>query len=186
MIGPENEQLGVMSREDAMAKATEADLDLVEMAPNAKPPVARIMDFGKYQYEQDKQQQKQKKSKAGMVKEVRLTMKISPHDLGYRMERAKGFLEENQKVKLNLMMKGRENANPRAAITRVKELADSLENAKREGEPTRQGRSVSVMVTPDKQSSVASRQTSDGKSTEDGKTDEESKPDNAGEKPTKG
>lgn len=150
MIGPENEQLGVMSHADALAKAKEADLDLVEVSPNAKPPVARIMDFGKYQYEQDKQQQKQKKSKAGLVKEVRLTMKISPHDLGYRMERAKAFLDENQKVKLNLMMKGRENANPKAAIARVKELAGTLENAKVEGEPIRQGRSVSVLVTPDK------------------------------------
>lgn len=139
-----------MAPPQALALARTKGLDLVEISPTAVPPVCRIMDFGKYQYEQDKQQQKQKKSKAGLVKEVRLTMKISPHDLGYRMERAKGFLEENQKVKLNLMMKGRENANPKAAIARVKELAGTLENAKIEGEPIRQGRSVSVMVTPDK------------------------------------
>lgn len=163
-----------MSREDAITKAKDAELDLVEMAPNAKPPVARIMDFGKYQYEQDKQQQKQKKSKAGTVKEVRLTMKISPHDLGYRMERAKGFLEENQKVKLNLMMKGRENGNPRAAITRVKELAGTLANSKMEGEPIRQGRSVSVMVTPDNKAAKSEKsEKSDEKPAESPKTTEQ-------------
>lgn len=137
-----------------MAKAEAASLDLVEVSPNAKPPVARIMDFGKFRYEQDKQQQKQKKSKAGQVKEVRLTMKIGPHDLEYRIERAKGFLAENQKVKLNLMMKGRENANPNAAKERVKEIAKGLAG-KMETEPIRAGRSISVVLTPTKDAAKA-------------------------------
>jgi translation initiation factor IF-3 len=149
VIGAENEQLGVMPREEAQKLADDAELDLVEMAPNAEPPVARIMDFGKFQYDQDKQQQKQKKSKAGVVKEVRLTMKIGAHDLEYRMKRANEFLAEGQKVKFNLMMKGRENANPNAAKDRVRQLVESLDGVKIEGNPIRQGRSVSIVVTPD-------------------------------------
>lgn len=119
------------------------------MAPNAEPPVARVMDFGKFKYEQDKQQQKQKKSKAGVVKEVRLTMKIGAHDLEYRMKRAHEFLAEGQKVKFNLMMKGRENANPNAAKDRLRGLVNGIEGVKVEGSPLRQGRSVSIVVTPD-------------------------------------
>lgn len=138
-----------MAREEAQQLADQAELDLVEIAPNADPPVARIMDFGKFQYDQDKQQQKQKKSKAGIVKEVRLTMKIGAHDLEYRMKRANEFLSEGQKVKFNLMMKGRENANPNAAKDRVRQLVGTLKGVKIEGEPLRQGRSVSIVVTPD-------------------------------------
>lgn len=125
-------------------------LDLVEVSPNADPPVAKIMDYGKFTYEQTKQQQKQKKSKAGQVKEIRLSMKIGQHDLDYRMEQAKKFLEENQKVKFNLMLKGRENANPKQGFDRLRELIDSLDNVKLEADPVRQGRSISAIVTPTK------------------------------------
>jgi translation initiation factor IF-3 len=137
----------VISRDDALKRAEEAGLELVEIAPNATPPVARIMDFGKYKYEQEKAQQKVKRSKAGQVKEVRLTMKIGPHDLEYRVNQAKKFLEDNQKVKFNLMMKGRENANPAAAIARVKEVISTLEEVRMEAEPVRAGRSISAVVT---------------------------------------
>lgn len=158
MIDADGEQLGIITREEAQAKADAAELDLVEMAPNADPPVARIMDFGKFQYEQDKQQQKQKKSKAGMVKEVRLTMKIGAHDLEYRMKRANEFLEAGQKVKFNLMMKGRENANPNAAKDRVRQLVEGLDGVKIEGSPIRQGRSVSIVVTPDPKAKKAAEE----------------------------
>ena len=158
VIGADNEQLGIIPREEAQKLADTAELDLVEMAPNAEPPVARIMDFGKFQYEQDKQQQKQKKSKAGVVKEVRLTMKIGAHDLEYRMKRANEFLAEGQKVKFNLMMKGRENANPNAAKDRVRQLVESLDGVKIEGSPIRQGRSVSIVVTPDPKAKKAAEE----------------------------
>lgn len=158
VIGADNEQLGIIPREEAQKLADTAELDLVEMAPNAEPPVARIMDFGKFQYEQDKQQQKQKKSKAGVVKEVRLTMKIGAHDLEYRMKRANEFLAEGQKVKFNLMMKGRENANPNAAKDRVRDLVNTLDGVKIEGSPIRQGRSVSIVVTPDPKAKKAAEE----------------------------
>jgi translation initiation factor IF-3 len=150
VIDEKGEQAGVMPLADALARAEEHSLDLVEIAPNAKPPVVRIMDYGKFKYEQEKQQQKQKKSKAGQVKEIRLTMKIGAHDLSYRVAQAQEFLNDNQKVKFNLMMKGRENANPRAAIERLKELIHSLEGVKMESDPVRAGRSISAVVTADK------------------------------------
>lgn len=172
MIGADNEPLGIISREEAQQLADDAELDLVEMAPNAEPPVARIMDFGKFQYDQDKQQQKQKKSKAGIVKEVRLTMKIGAHDLEYRMKRANEFLAEGQKVKFNLMMKGRENGNPNAAKDRVRDLVNTLEGVKIEGSPLRQGRSVSIVVTPDPKAMKASKEAKDKAAAESKKSTE--------------
>jgi len=108
------------------------------------------MDFGKFKYEQEKQQNKQKRSKAGQVKEIRLSMKIGQHDLLYRLERAKKFLGEGNKVRLNLMMKGRENAAPAVAIERIKHYANLLDGVQLEAEPTRAGRSISAIVTPAK------------------------------------
>lgn len=145
--------LGVIDTTEALKLAEEKELDLVEVSPNAEPPVARIMDFGKYRYEQEKQQKKQKKSNAGQVKEIRLTMKIGEHDLQYRLERAKEFLAEGNKVKFNVMMKGRENANPARGIDRLKHFVSLLEAVKMEGNPVRQGRSISVLVTPEKKTS---------------------------------
>jgi translation initiation factor IF-3 len=150
VIDDAGEQLGVLSNAEAQTLATEKNLDLVEVSPNADPPVARVMDYGKYKYEQEKQQQKQKKSKAGQVKEIRLSMKIGAHDLEYRMKRAQEFLAEGNKVKLNVMMKGRENAYPKMAMDRVKKYAEMLEGIKIEQEPVRAGRSISLVVTPDK------------------------------------
>ncbi len=151
MLDAENGQLGIISRDDALAKAADAGLDLVEIAPQADPPVAQIMDFGKFRYEQDKQQKQQKKQRAGLVKEIRLSMKIGEHDLSYRFKKARTFLEEGQKVKFNLMMKGRENANPKAAKDRVKGLiVQYFPEVKIEADPVRAGRSISIVVAPPK------------------------------------
>ncbi len=109
------------------------------------------MDFGKYRYEQDKQQKQQKKQRAGLVKEIRLSMKIGEHDLSYRFKKARTFLEEGQKVKFNLMMKGRENANPRAAKERVKGMIlQHFPEVKMDTDPIRAGRSISIVVAPPK------------------------------------
>lgn len=146
-IDDQDAQLGIISLTEALALAETKSLDLVEIAPNAEPPVVRVMDFGKYKYEQEKQRDRAKKSRAGQVKEIRLSMKIGQHDLLYRLERAKKFLEEGNKVRFNLMMKGRENANPNAAKDRIKQFAGLLEGVQLEAEPTRAGRSISAIVT---------------------------------------
>lgn len=155
MIDGDNNQLGVLPRDEALEKARATNLDLVEVAPQSDPPVARIMDFGKFQYEQKKQAREQrrdqKKQRAGVVKEIRLSMKIGAHDLDYRLEKARAFLAEGQKVKFNLMMKGRENANPRAAMQRVKDIAaEHVPEAEPESDPVRAGRSISMVVAPPK------------------------------------
>jgi translation initiation factor IF-3 len=150
VIDDQDNQLGILPTSEAQKLAEEKGLDLVEVSPNADPPVARVMDFGKFQYEQAKQKTKQKRTKGGQVKEIRLSMKIGEHDLLYRLERAKGFLAENNKVRFNVMMKGRENANPKAGIARVKHFVGLLEGVTMETEPVRQGRSVSVVVVPAK------------------------------------
>lgn len=152
VIDDKENQLGVIDAVEARKLAESRELDLVEVAPNANPPVARVMDFGKFQYEQAKQKTKSK-AKAGQVKEIRLSMKIGEHDLRYRLERAKGFLDEGHKVRFNVMMKGRENANPRRGIERVKYFVNLLDGVKMENEPVRQGRSISVIVTPAKNTS---------------------------------
>ncbi len=164
MIDAENNQLGVMQTADALAMARERNLDLVEVSPQAKPPVARIMDFGKFQYEQAKQRAKQKKSKGGQVKEIRLSMKIGEHDLQYRLERAREFLGEGNKVRLNLMMKGRENANPRAAMQRVRDLSGLIDGAVMESDPVRAGRSISAIITIDKKQAKPAAETADSPS----------------------
>lgn len=153
MIDDANNQLGVIDTREALKLAEEKELDLVEIAPNAEPPVGRIMDFGKYTYEQSKQAAKQKKSKAGQVKEIRLSMKIGEHDLRYRLERAIKFLNEGSKVRFNVMMKGRENANPKLAMERVKYFVSLIEGVQIEAEPVRAGRSISAVVIPEKKSS---------------------------------
>ena len=170
MIDGENNQLGVLPREEALEKARAANLDLVEVAPQADPPVARIMDFGKFQYEQKKQAKQQKKQRAGLVKEIRLSMKIGAHDLDYRLEKAKKFLADGQKVKFNLMMKGRENANPKAAMQRVKDIAaQHVPEAEPEADPVRAGRSISMVVAPPKGGFKDDDAKKDGSEEPDGK-----------------
>mgnify|MGYP001016212618 FL=1 len=109
VISPEGEQLGVMSTRDAMQVATERELDLVEVAPNARPPVCRIMDYGKYRYEQTKQKKEAKKrQKVVTVKEVRMTPKIDDHDFQVKAKNAERFLADGNKVKVSVRFRGRE------------------------------------------------------------------------------
>ncbi|WP_323985018.1 translation initiation factor IF-3 [Fusibacter ferrireducens] len=109
VIGEDGEQLGIMSAKDALALAQERKLDLVKIAPNAKPPVCRIMDFGKHRYEQQKRNKEaRKKQKNVSVKEVRLSLNIEKHDLETKAKNAIKFLEKGDKVKVSLRFKGRE------------------------------------------------------------------------------
>ncbi len=104
--------MGILSKVDALSKALEDGLDLVEIAPNAQPPVARIIDFKKFRYEENKKAQSAKKPSGAELKELWLSPRIADHDLGVRLHRADEFLKDGNKVKLTVKFKGREMAHP--------------------------------------------------------------------------
>lgn len=109
VISPEGEQLGILPIEEALALAQERDLDLVEVAPNERPPVCRIMDYGKYKYQQAKRSQEAKKrQKVIQMKEIKMRPKTEEHDYQFKMRHAHRFLEEGHKVKVTLLFRGRE------------------------------------------------------------------------------
>ncbi len=111
VVGADSEQLGVMEVRDAIKKAEELGLDLVEVAPTAKPPVCRIMDFGKYKYELSKKAQESKKRQTTIVvKEIKLRPRTDEHDVEFKLNNIKRFLEEGNKVKVSIMFRGREMA----------------------------------------------------------------------------
>jgi translation initiation factor IF-3 len=113
LVGADGSQLGVVSLREALDVAAEAGLDLAEIAPGAQPPVVKVLDFGKYKYEQTKQLQKSRRNQRQVeVKEVRFGLKIGAHDLEVKLNRARKFLEDGQKVKLSLRFKGREITRP--------------------------------------------------------------------------
>ncbi|MGH7240533.1 MAG: translation initiation factor IF-3 [Candidatus Saccharimonadales bacterium] len=124
-------QIGIVSKSEALAMANEQGLDLVEVSPNAKPPVAKIVDWGKYNYQRTKQLQKNRShSKAQELKQMRLGLKISDHDLGVKLRKVSGFLDEGHKVKIIIFYRGRENAHRELGYNLadrvVAELGDSV------------------------------------------------------------
>lgn len=141
VVSESNEQLGVMSLKDALAMAEEQQLDLVEVAPTGKPPVCRVMDFGKFRYEQQKREKDaKKKQKVFTLKEVKLRPNIEDHDFYVKLKAAQRFLEEGNKVKVTIMFRGRELSHPelgRKVLVRVaeelKEIANMEKDAKLEG-----------------------------------------------------
>jgi translation initiation factor IF-3 len=112
VIGEDGKQLGIMERQKALDLAREYELDLVEISPTADPPVVKIIDWGKYNYQRTKQLQKNKRNvKAQEVKQIRFGLKISDHDLGIKLRKAQGFLDEGHKVKITAFYRGREMAH---------------------------------------------------------------------------
>ena len=150
VIGPEGKQLGVLSLGDALTLARANGMDLVEIAPNAVPPVCRIVDFGKFRYEQAKRQKESKKHQhATKVKEVQLSPKIDPHDLSVKLQHAVGFLCEDMKVKVVLKFRGREMAHTEFGFQVVQKfLSDLAAYGHPDFEPKLIGRGVNVMISP--------------------------------------
>jgi len=150
VIGDNGERLGVMPTRDALAQARERDLDLVEVAPGAVPPVCRILDYGKYLYDQAKREKQAGKTQHhGELREVRLKVKIGDHDLALKMRRAERFLKEGDKVKLSVMFRGRENAHPeigRALLQRVRDEMADISTV--EKPPTMEGRFMNMILGP--------------------------------------
>ena len=153
LIGENGEQLGIMSAREAMKLAEEAELDLVKIAPTAKPHVCKIIDYGKYRYElARKEKEARKKQKVVEIKEVRLSPNIDSNDLNTKMNAAKKFLSKGDKVKITLRFRGREMAHMNASKHILDDFAASLgEIAVVEKAPKVVGRSIS-MVLPEKKS----------------------------------
>jgi len=148
-IDDEGKQLGIIDTEDALAMASKKGLDLVEIAPNQRPPVARIMDFGKYKYELKKKEQASKKKQHHVqVKEVRVRPKIAEHDIQVKVRQARSFLEHGDKVEVNCLFRGREMVHKEVAervMTHVFELLRDV--AKVEREPHMDGRRMIMLLT---------------------------------------
>ncbi len=150
VIGPNSEQLGVVAITRALELANEYELDLVEVAPTATPPVCRIIDFSKYKYDQEKKERKVKRNQhVTQLKQIRLKPHISDHDLETKMKQAIAFLAKKDKVKINLMFQGREMSfrdQWRTVLDKV--IAQTTEFATIEKEPLAEGRVVSMVLAP--------------------------------------
>ena len=146
------EPLGVVSIDVAMEKANELDLDLVLIAPDAKPPVAKIMDYGKYRYQEEKKLKEQRKNQVKIVvKEIKLSVKIADNDIGYKVKHAREFLEKGFHVKFRVFLRGREMANPSAGkevLLRVWPMVEDI--GVMEKPPKFEGRYFNMYVTPQK------------------------------------
>lgn len=152
LIGVDGEQLGVMSSRDALKIAQEADLDLVKIAPTAKPPVCKIIDYGKYRYElARKEKEARKKQKTVEIKEIRMSPNIESNDLNTKMNAAKKFLSKGDKVKVTLRFRGREMAHMQTSKHILDDFAEQLaEVAVVEKAPKLEGRSISMVLAEKK------------------------------------
>ena len=148
LIGEHGEQLGIMSARDAYKLAQEAELDLVKVAPTAKPPVCKIVDYGKYRYEQARREKDaKKKQKTIEVKEVRLSPNIDTNDLNTKQNNARKFLEKGNRVKISLRFRGREMAHMSASKHILDEFAEGLSDIAVVEKPAKlEGRSLSMIL----------------------------------------
>jgi translation initiation factor IF-3 len=161
VIGAEGEQLGVMTPEAAMLKAQESGLDVVEVAPNARPPVCRIMDYGKYKYEQKKKAAAGKakgKGRTAQLKEVKMRPATDEHDLQFKLKNARKFLIEGDKVKVTVMFKGREMAHRKAGYDKLDQVRAVLGDLVTvESNPQMMGRALSMTLVPNREVAEAAR-----------------------------
>jgi len=150
VVADEGEQLGIMSGRDALNLALERHMDLVEIAPNAKPPVCRIMDYGKYRYEQQKRDKEaRKKQKSFDIKEVKLRPGIEDHDFDVKFKNAVRFLEDGDKVKITIMFRGRELSHPELGEVLLIKMAKQLEDlAIIERGAKLEGKNMIMIVSP--------------------------------------
>lgn len=149
LIGEDGQQLGIMSSREAMKIAKEAELDLVKIAPQAKPPVCKIIDYGKYRYElARKEKEAKKKQKTIEVKEVRLSPNIDINDLNTKVASARKFIEKGNKVKVTLRFRGREMAHVQSSKHILEDFAKALEDIAIVDKPAKmEGRSMAMFLT---------------------------------------
>lgn len=150
VVTDDGEQLGILSLSEALEKAADYGLDLVEVAPNAEPPVCKIMDYGKFRYEESKKEHLRKKKQATIVlKEIKLRPKTETHDLGIKVKRVKEFLADNCKVKITVMFRGREISHPEQAHRLIDQVLEMVgEDAQVEQPAKREGRNMTMILAP--------------------------------------
>jgi len=153
LIGAEGEQLGIVAFDKALEMARELEMDLAEVAPNANPPVCKILDYGKYQYHQKKVDTKHKKmQKKAEIKGVRLGFKTGDHDIEVKAKQAKGFLEDGNSVKVTLIFRGRESMYKDLGVDKLRKFYESLKDvANVDMAPKSQGNMLIMILTPNKQ-----------------------------------
>jgi len=150
LIGPEGEQLGVVSREEALRKAKEAELDLVEVAPGIVPPVCKIIDFAKYRYDQEKKEREARKHQKGaQLKEVRFRPHIEEHDYQVKLRQVQNFLEKGHKVRLRLQFRGREMEHQEIGRRLIERILKDTEKVGKIDKPQQMfGRMLLLVLTP--------------------------------------
>lgn len=150
VIGADGSQLGIMTSSDALALAEEKDLDLVKIAPNAVPPVCKIMDYGKFRFEQLKKEKEAKKNqKVVELKEIRLSLNIDTNDFNTKVNQAAKFLQQGHKLKVSIRFRGREMAHTSLGLDVHKRFAEALEGkAVIDKQPKLEGRSMMMFMSP--------------------------------------
>jgi translation initiation factor IF-3 len=153
LIGADGEQLGIVDTSEALKKAQEADLDLVEVAPGSKPPVTRLLDYSKYKYEQEQKQKAARKHQQQVnIREIKLRPKIATHDYETKKGHVERFLKHRDKVKVTIMFRGREQAHPERGRDLLNKLFEDLDGlATIESAPLQEGRNMSMLLGPSKE-----------------------------------
>ena len=157
LVGPNGEQVGIVRIEDALRLAQEAELDLVEVAPQARPPVAKLMDFGKFKYESAMKEREARRNQTNTIlKEIRLRLKIDPHDYETKKGHVVRFLRGGDKVKVMIMFRGREQSRPEMGLRLLQRMAeDVIDLGAVESTPRVDGRNMVMVIAPYKKKSEA-------------------------------
>jgi translation initiation factor IF-3 len=152
VINPDGDMIGIMDSKDAVRRAEQYEMDLVEISPNAKPPVCKIIDYGKYAYEQQKREKMQRKNqKQQEMKELRFKPRTDTHDFNFKVKHAREFLEDGNKVKANVMFRGREITHKEFGRDMLEKFIEELKDISKIDSPIRQeGRNMNVILSPDK------------------------------------
>ncbi len=155
LVGPNGEQVGIVPVQDALRLAQEADLDLVEVAPTARPPVAKLMDYGKYKYESAVKARESRKNQSNtIIKEIKLRPKIDPHDYETKKGHVVRFLKGGDKVKVTIMFRGREQSRPELGRRLLARLAEDVQDLGAvESQPKQDGRNMVMVIGPHKRRS---------------------------------
>jgi translation initiation factor IF-3 len=157
LVGPNGEQVGIVRVEDALRLAAESDLDLVEVAPMAKPPVAKLMDFGKFKYQEAIKEREARKNQVNtVIKEIKLRPKIDPHDYATKKGHVERFLKTGDKVKVTIMFRGREQSRPELGFRLLQRLAEDIGDLGFvESTPKQDGRNMVMVIGPTKKKAEA-------------------------------